>query len=53
MIIDRLENASLYSNLAPRVTAALAYLRDTDFASTEPGRYDIPVSYTHLRAHET
>ena len=41
MIIDRLENASLYSNLAPRVTAALAYLRDTDFASTEPGRYDI------------
>ena len=41
MIVDRLENASLYSNLAPRVTTALAYLRDKDFASMEPGRYDI------------
>ena len=41
MIIDRLENASLYSNLSPRVSAALTYLRDTDFASTEPGHYDI------------
>ena len=41
MIIDRLETASLSSNLAPRVTTALASLRDKDFTSIEPGRYDI------------
>ena len=41
MIIDRIENASMYSGLAPRLAVALAYLRDTDFSCVEPGRYDI------------
>ena len=41
MIIDRIENTSMYSGLAPRLAVALAYLRDTDFSCVEPGRYDI------------
>ncbi|MDP6449693.1 MAG: YhcH/YjgK/YiaL family protein, partial [Lentisphaeria bacterium] len=41
MIIDHIDNAAIYDGVAPRLTAALAYLRDTDFNGMELGRYDI------------
>ena len=55
MIIDRLENGSMYSGLAPRLSTALAYLRDTNFAGMELGRYDIDGDdiYAMVQAYTT
>lgn len=41
MILDRLENAGLYDGLAPGISRALEYLRQTDFEQIEPGRYQL------------
>lgn len=41
MIIDKLSNSHLYSGLGERINKAFAYLKNTDFSKTEPGRYDI------------
>ena len=41
MIIDRLENADLYSGLGDRVAAAVRWLRETDLVALEAGRYEI------------
>jgi len=55
MIIDRIDNASIYNGVAPRLAAALAYLRDTDFAGMELGRYDIDGDeiYAMVQAYTT
>jgi YhcH/YjgK/YiaL family protein len=41
MIIDKLSNAHLYSNLGERINKAFNYLKTTDFSKSELGRYDI------------
>jgi len=41
MIVDRIENAHLYTGIGKRIAKALEVLRDTDFAAKENGRYDI------------
>lgn len=55
MIIDHIDNAAIYDGVAPRLTAALAYLRDTDFAGMELGRYDIDgdAIYAMVQAYTT
>ncbi|RAV16660.1 YhcH/YjgK/YiaL family protein [Paenibacillus contaminans] len=41
MIIDRLENASLYYGVSENIKKALEYLEQTDFSAMEPGNYEI------------
>lgn len=41
MIMDHLNNASLYEPLHPGIATALAYLRSRPIAGLAPGRYDI------------
>jgi len=41
MIIDTIENARLYSDLGPRIAAALDYLTTTDFTSMALGKHVI------------
>lgn len=41
MVIDKIENYGLYSGLGKNILLALEYLRKTDFANMEAGRYDI------------
>lgn len=41
MIIDTLNNASLYSALGPKFVKAFNYLRQTDFSKVEKGKYEI------------
>ena len=41
MIIDRLANSHLYAGLPPRIQRAFQYLRDTDWQTTEVGRYEV------------
>lgn len=41
MIIDSLKNADTYIPLHQRFAKAFEYIKNTDFASLEPGRYEI------------
>jgi len=41
MILDRLENASMYRALGPAIAAALDYLHQTDFSQVPEGRYEL------------
>jgi YhcH/YjgK/YiaL family protein len=41
MVLDNLQNASLYTHLNPRISKALDYLKTTDFSKLELGRYDL------------
>ena len=41
MIVDRIENATLYLGLGKGMAAALDYLRKTDFSRLKPGRSDL------------
>ncbi len=41
MIVDRIENAHLYTGVSKRIAGALEVLKETDFATKENGRYDI------------
>lgn len=41
MVIDKIENASLYKSLSPSIAKALDYVSSTDFTKVEPGRYEI------------
>ena len=41
MIMDKIENASLYSGLNRRIEIALNYIQHTDFKNIEVGRHDI------------
>jgi len=41
MIVDQLERAAQYRGLNARIDRALEYLQSTDFASMEPGKYEL------------
>ena len=41
MIIDTIDNASLYYGLGDGIAAALKYIESSDFSALRPGRYDI------------
>ena len=41
MIIDRLVNSHLYAGLPPRIQRAFQYLRETDWQTTEVGKYEV------------
>lgn len=41
MIVDHITQSSEYCGLHPRLEAAFAYLRNTDFSTLEDGRYAI------------
>ena len=41
MIVDRIENAMMYRSVGARVSAALNYLRQTDFSSVPDGRHEL------------
>ena len=41
MIFDRIENIESYTALSERIAKALRLLKETDFASMEPGRYEV------------
>jgi len=41
MILDRIENAMMYRSVGARVSAALNYLRRTDFSSLPEGRHEL------------
>jgi YhcH/YjgK/YiaL family protein len=41
MILDKLENAVLYKGLSENMKQGFDYLKNTDLANLEPGRYEI------------
>jgi YhcH/YjgK/YiaL family protein len=41
MIIDKIDNASLYYGLGKRITSALRFLSENDLAKMDPGKYEI------------
>ena len=41
MIVDQLQNTSMYYHISDRIKTALRYLQETDLVATAPGRYDI------------
>ena len=41
MILDKLENADLYSVMSKNLKKGFEYLKNTDFSSLEVGRYEI------------
>jgi YhcH/YjgK/YiaL family protein len=41
MVVDKLENANLYSCLGEGIAKAFEYLKTTDFSKVEPGKYQI------------
>ena len=41
MIVDRIENASLYRNLSERIAFALEILKKGEIPKREPGRYEL------------
>jgi len=41
MIIDRIENASLYYALSSGIAEALEYIKKNDLSKIEPGKYEI------------
>ena len=41
MVIDQLEKASMYLGINKRLAIAFQYLKNTDLAKVEPGRYEI------------
>lgn len=55
MIFDRIENASLYTVLGPKVAKAFRYLESTDCTRLPPGRYDIEGDelFAMVNAYET
>ena len=41
MIIDKIENASLYSGINPRFAMAFDYLKNTDLINVPSGKYEL------------
>lgn len=41
MIIDKIENSSLYLSVGKRIAKAFEYINSKDFSGIEPGRYEI------------
>jgi len=41
MILDKINNIEIYSDLNPSIVRALKYLKDTDFKKISSGRYEV------------
>ena len=41
MILDRIENADLYTSLNPKIAKGIEYIKSTDLVSLASGKYDI------------
>jgi YhcH/YjgK/YiaL family protein len=41
MILDKIENASMYVSIGSRLAKGLKYIQETDFSSLTPGKYEI------------
>lgn len=41
MIIDKIENATLYVGLSDRIATAFSFLKNTDFDTLADGKYDV------------
>lgn len=52
MIIDTVDNGSLYAGLGPRIARALAWVRETDLAALAPGRHDIEADQVYALVSE-
>lgn len=48
MIIDKIQNASLYYGISKRIETALKFLENNDFSNMECGKYDIEGSDVYL-----
>ena len=55
MITDRLDNAATYRGLGKRMSAALRFLKRTDFSRVAPGRHEIDGAniYVLVQNYET
>ncbi|MEK6629392.1 MAG: YhcH/YjgK/YiaL family protein [Acidobacteriota bacterium] len=55
MVVDELVNANQYGVLGPRISRAFEYLRQTDLAALEPGRYELegPALYVLVNEYST
>jgi YhcH/YjgK/YiaL family protein len=55
MILDRLENASMYRPLGKTIAAALDYLRQADFSKVPDGRHELDGQrlYVMVQRYET
>ncbi|NJD03521.1 MAG: DUF386 domain-containing protein [Ruminiclostridium sp.] len=55
MIVDSIENAGQYYCIGTRIEKALRYLKETDFSTMKPGRYEIEGSniYVLLLEYDT
>jgi len=41
MIIDKIENSNLYTNLSKVIEKAFSYIKNTDFSRISDGKYEI------------
>jgi len=54
MVFDDIGNVSLYFGLGPGIARALAHVSGTDFATVEPGRYELEQGcYCMVQDYET
>jgi YhcH/YjgK/YiaL family protein len=52
MIIDRIENASLYYALGPGIAEALEYIKNNDLSKTALGNHEISANKVHMIVNE-
>lgn len=52
MIIDRIENASLYYGMGDRIEKALKFLQQTNFSETPKGKYELDGSNLYYMLQE-
>lgn len=52
MILDRIENASLYAGLSERLKVGLDYISQTDFSNVPAGKYEIDGKMVYAMVNE-
>jgi len=52
MISDLITNAHLYENISPRIKRAFDYIRQTDLAAIEVGKYEIEGKHLYVVVQE-
>jgi biofilm protein TabA len=52
MVIDRIENASLYFALGSGIAEALEYIKTNDLSKIEPGKYEIHKGKIQMQVNE-
>jgi len=55
MILDKIENREIYTQISPLIKAGLEHIANTDFAAKEPGRYELQGNdlYVLVQKYET